>query len=84
MTNNTPNSAVSKLAETEKSTNYFGSVSPIFEYWCLECDEFFEVKELLGECPKCSSSIKDNLVQIYMDHDPDPDIIRSLKDFTAG
>ena len=82
MTNKLPNSAVSKIQDDKK--DYFGSVTPIFEYWCLECDEFFEVKELLGECPKCASSIKDNLVQIYMDHDPEPDIIRSLKDFTAG
>ena len=81
MTNILPNSAVSKVEDLQ---DYFGSVTPIFEYWCLECDEFFEVKELLGECPKCRSSIKDNLVQIYMDHDPDPDIIRSIKDFTAG
>ena len=79
-----PNSAVSENVETEKSTDYFGSVSPIFEYWCLECDEFFEVKELLLECPKCKTSIKDNLVQIYMEHDPDPELIRSLKDFSAG
>ena len=84
MTNITPRSAVSNLAEAEETKNYFGSVSPIFEYWCLDCDEFFEVKELLAHCPKCKSSLKDNLVQIYMEHDPDPDIIRSLKDYTAG
>ncbi len=84
MTNIAAKSAVSNLAETEEEKDYFGSVSPIFEYWCLDCDEFFEVKELLAHCPKCNSSLKDNLVQIYMEHDPDPDIIRSLKDYTAG
>lgn len=84
MTNIAAKSAVSNHAESEAAKDYFGSVSPIFEYWCLDCDEFFEVKELLAHCPKCNSSLKDNLVQIYMEHDPDPDIICSLKEFTAG
>ena len=64
--------------------SYLGSVSPVFEYWCLDCDEFHEARELLGECPKCGSSVRDSLVQIYMEHDPEPDHYKTRADYMAG
>ena len=68
----------------DSKSQLFGNVSPVFEYWCLDCDEFFDSKELLSECPECHSSMKDSLVQIYMEHDPVPDQYKTLKDWGEG
>ncbi|MBZ0185492.1 MAG: zinc ribbon domain-containing protein [Candidatus Obscuribacterales bacterium] len=78
----TNKSAVSNIEE--KLQGQFCGVAPVFEYWCLDCDKFFNSKDLLSECPDCHSSLKDNLVQIYMEHDPEPEFLRSRNDYLAG
>ena len=74
----------SAASANQDTLQYYGNVSPIFEYWCLECDEFFETRELLSECPDCKSNMQDNLVQIYMDHDPVPEMYKTRKDWGEG
>lgn len=69
---------------SESRQRHYGNVCPVFEYWCLDCDQFFDSKELLSECPECHSSLSDSLVQIYMEHDPVPDQYKTKKDWGEG
>ncbi|MBK9143184.1 MAG: hypothetical protein IPM23_11850 [Candidatus Melainabacteria bacterium] len=81
------NATKKKAAKATKEDSLQGDfcgIKPVFEYWCLDCDKFFNSKELLSACPDCHSSIRDNLVQIYMEHDPEPEFLRKMSDYSAG